>query len=51
MRLSCFDAGHSRFGDVLFVLAGTIHSVKNIVSGNGAELSKCVVEKPLMTLV
>jgi len=39
-------------GDVLFVPAGTIHSVKNVGSGN-AELATYVVEKgkPLMTLV
>jgi quercetin dioxygenase-like cupin family protein len=38
-------------GDVLFVPAGTVHSVKNI--GNGAELATYVVEKdkPLITLV
>ena len=40
-------------GDVLFVPAGAIHSVKNIGSGNGAELATYVVEKgkPLITLV
>jgi quercetin dioxygenase-like cupin family protein len=40
-------------GDVLFVPAGTVHSVKNIGSGNGAELATYVVEKgkPLITLV
>ncbi len=40
-------------GDVLFVPAETIHSVKNIGSGNGAELATYVVEKgkPLITLV
>jgi quercetin dioxygenase-like cupin family protein len=40
-------------GDVLFVPAGTIHSVKNIGSGNGAELATYIVEKgkPLITLV
>ena len=32
-------------GDVLFVPAGTVHSVKNIGSGNGAELATYVVEK------
>jgi quercetin dioxygenase-like cupin family protein len=32
-------------GDVLFVPAGTIHSVKNNGSGNGAELATYVVEK------
>jgi quercetin dioxygenase-like cupin family protein len=39
-------------GDVLFVPAGTIHSAKNIGSGNGAELATYVVEKgkPLITL-
>jgi quercetin dioxygenase-like cupin family protein len=39
-------------GDVLFVPAGTIHSAKNIGSGNGAELAAYVVEKgkPLITL-
>lgn len=40
-------------GDVLFVPAGAIHSVKNIGSSNGAELATYVVEKgkPLITLV
>jgi quercetin dioxygenase-like cupin family protein len=39
-------------GDVLFVPAGTIHSAKNIGSGNGAELATYVVEKgkPLITV-
>ncbi len=42
-----------RPGDVLFVPAGTPHSVKNVGSGNGAELATYVVEKgkPLITLV
>lgn len=40
-------------GEVLFIPAGTIHSVKNVGSGNGAELATYVVEKekPLITLV
>jgi quercetin dioxygenase-like cupin family protein len=40
-------------GDVLFVPAGAIHSVKNIGSGNGAELATYIIEKgkPLITLV
>ena len=40
-------------GDVLFVPAGVIHSVKNIGTGNGAELATYIVEKgkPLITLV
>ena len=40
-------------GEVLLVPAGAIHSVKNIGSGNGAELATYVVEKgkPLITLV
>jgi quercetin dioxygenase-like cupin family protein len=40
-------------GDVLLVPAGTIHSVKNVGSGNGAELATYIVEKgkPLITLV
>ena len=40
-------------GDVLLVPAGAIHSVKNLGSGNGAELATYVVEKgkPLITLV
>ena len=40
-------------GDVLFVPAGTIHTAKNVGSGNGAELATYVVEKgkPLITLV
>ena len=40
-------------GDVLFVPAGTIHSAKNVGSGNAAELATYVVEKgqPLLTMV
>ena len=40
-------------GDVLFIPAGTVHSAKNVGSGNGAELATYVVEKgkPLLTLV
>jgi quercetin dioxygenase-like cupin family protein len=40
-------------GDVLFVPAGTIHAVKNVGSGNAAELATYVVEKgkPILTLV
>jgi quercetin dioxygenase-like cupin family protein len=40
-------------GEVLFIPAGTIHSVKNIGSGNAAELATYVVEngKPLVVLV
>jgi len=40
-------------GDVLMVPAGVVHSVKNIGSGNGAELATYIVEKgkPLITLV
>jgi quercetin dioxygenase-like cupin family protein len=40
-------------GDVLFIPAGTIHSAKNIGSGNGVELATYVVEKgkPLVVLV
>jgi quercetin dioxygenase-like cupin family protein len=39
-------------GDVLFVPAGVVHSVKNIGSGNGAELATYIVEKgkPLISL-
>jgi quercetin dioxygenase-like cupin family protein len=32
-------------GDVLFIPNGTIHSVKNVGPGNGAELATYVVEK------
>ena len=40
-------------GEVLFIPAGTIHSAKNVGSGNGAELATYVVEKgkPLLALV
>ena len=40
-------------GEVLLVPPNTIHSVKNVGSGNGAELATYVVEKgkPLITLV
>jgi quercetin dioxygenase-like cupin family protein len=32
-------------GEVLFIPAGTIHAVKNVGTGNGAELATYVVEK------
>jgi quercetin dioxygenase-like cupin family protein len=40
-------------GEVLFIPAGTIHEVKNVGSGNAAELATYVVEKgkPILTLV
>ena len=40
-------------GDVLFVPAGTPHTVTNLGSDNGAELATYIVEKgkPLITLV
>jgi quercetin dioxygenase-like cupin family protein len=40
-------------GEVLFIPAGTIHSAKNVGSGNGAELATYVVEKgkPLLTVI
>jgi quercetin dioxygenase-like cupin family protein len=40
-------------GEVLFIPPGTPHAVKNIGSGNAAELATYVVEKgkPLLTLV
>ena len=39
-------------GEVLFIPAGTIHEVKNVGSGNAAELATYIVEKgkPLLTL-
>ena len=43
----------AKAGDVLFVPAKTIHSAKNVGTGNAAELATYVVEKgqPLLTLV
>jgi quercetin dioxygenase-like cupin family protein len=40
-------------GEVLFIPAGTIHEVKNVGSGNAAELATYVVEKgkPLVVIV
>src|SRR5258706_4217330 len=40
-------------GQVLFIPAGTIHEVKNVGSGNAAELATYIVEKgkPLVVLV
>jgi quercetin dioxygenase-like cupin family protein len=40
-------------GEVLFIPAGAIHEVKNVGSGNAAELATYIVEKgkPLVTLV
>ena len=32
-------------GEVLFIPAGTVHSARNVGSGNGAELATYVVEK------
>ncbi len=42
-----------RAGDVLFIPAGTIHSARNVGSGNGAELATYVVDKgkPLVEMV
>jgi quercetin dioxygenase-like cupin family protein len=39
-------------GDVLFIPAGKVHSVKNVGSGNAAELATYIVEKgkPLVVL-
>jgi quercetin dioxygenase-like cupin family protein len=39
-------------GDVLFIPAGAFHAVKNLGSGNAAELATYIVEKgkPLLTL-
>ena len=39
-------------GDVLFIPAGAIHAVKNVGSGNAAELATYIVEKgkPLLVL-
>jgi quercetin dioxygenase-like cupin family protein len=39
-------------GQVLFIPAGTVHSVKNVGAGNAAELATYVVEKgkPLLVL-
>jgi quercetin dioxygenase-like cupin family protein len=39
-------------GEVLFIPAGTIHEVRNVGSGNAAELATYVVEKgkPLLVL-
>ncbi len=40
-------------GEVLFIPAGVVHSVKNVGSANAAELATYVVEKgkPLLVLV
>jgi quercetin dioxygenase-like cupin family protein len=45
--------GTYKAGDVLLVPAGAIHWVKNVGSGNGAELATYIVEKgkPLITVV
>jgi quercetin dioxygenase-like cupin family protein len=39
-------------GDTLFIPAGTVHSAKNVGSGDGAELATYIVEKgrPLVAL-
>jgi quercetin dioxygenase-like cupin family protein len=43
----------AKAGDVLFIPAKTIHSAKNVGSGNAAELATYLVEKgqPLLTIV
>lgn len=38
-------------GDVLFIPAGAIHTVKNVGTGNGAELATYIVEKGKTLLV
>lgn len=38
-------------GDVLFIPAGTIHAVKNVGTGNAAELATYIVEKGKPLLV
>jgi quercetin dioxygenase-like cupin family protein len=40
-------------GEVLFIPAGTVHAVRNVGSGDAAELATYVVEKgkPLVMLV
>jgi quercetin dioxygenase-like cupin family protein len=40
-------------GDVLFIPAGTVHSARNVGTGNGAELATYIVEigKPLVVMV
>jgi quercetin dioxygenase-like cupin family protein len=38
-------------GDVLFIPSGTIHAVKNVGSGNAAELATYIVEKGKPLLV
>jgi len=42
-----------RAGESLFIPAGTIHSARNVGSGNGAELATYIVEKrkPLVEMV
>jgi quercetin dioxygenase-like cupin family protein len=42
-----------REGDVYFIPAGTIHTVKNVGSSKGSELATYIVEKrkPLITIV
>ncbi|MDO9374254.1 MAG: cupin domain-containing protein [Ferruginibacter sp.] len=42
-----------KVGEVLFIPAGTVHSAKNVGSGNGAELATYIVEKgkPLVEAV
>src|SRR5580658_5125010 len=40
-------------GEVMFIPAGTVHTAKNVGSGNGSEVSAYIVEKgkPLTTMV
>jgi quercetin dioxygenase-like cupin family protein len=50
-RLDGKPPGALKAGDVLFIPAGTIHAVKNVGSGNAAELATYIVEKGKSLLV
>jgi quercetin dioxygenase-like cupin family protein len=50
-RLDGRPPGTLKAGEVLFIPAGTIHAVKNVGSGNAAELATYIVEKGKPLLV
>ena len=50
-RLDGRPPGTLKAGEVLFIPAGTVHAVKNVGSGNAAELATYIVEKGKPLLV
>ena len=51
MAVAVLMVGTGLAGDVLFIAARTVHAVKNVGSGPGAELATYIVEKGKPLLV